>query len=109
MSIERSEDQARCGEQAEGEQAVTRVWRRLAAGLHTAAIGEAAPLCVSGADSMVRLVVQDCGVHPQPLGAMSEAQRRLGSWLVNYVASCVSVAVPGSGYCLALMSPQIGC
>lgn len=78
MSIERSEDQARCGEQAEGEQAVTRVWRRLAAGLHTAAIGEAAPLCVSGADSMVRLVVQDCGVHPQPLGAMSEAQRRIG-------------------------------
>lgn len=78
MSTERSDDQARV-EQAEGEQAVARVWRRLEAGQHTAVIGEAAPLCAMGADSTVRLVVQDCGVHPQPLGAMSEAQRRLGA------------------------------
>lgn len=71
-----------------------RVWQRLRAGLHTVVVREAGSLIPCESPS-VRLIVIDCGMHPQPLGALSEAQRRLAELLGASSSQSALSFVPG--------------
>lgn len=71
-----------------------RLWQRLRAGLHSVVLCDAGSLSQAG-PSTVRLIVIDCGMHSQPLGAFSEAQRRLAELLGSSTTQSPLSFVPG--------------
>jgi len=103
MSVEKSKDQSPAqftsevsaasgfasgsgtGPAADLEARVAKTRQRLCEGLNTVVLGDGDWVVLakqSGAPpAQLRFVVIDCGVHPQPLGAIGEAQRRLGELL----------------------------
>jgi tetratricopeptide (TPR) repeat protein len=78
------------------EEQAERVWQRLRSGLHTVVLSDAGSLSLIQCESSaVRLIVIDCGMHPQPLGALAEAQRRLAELLGTSSSQSALSFVPG--------------
>ncbi|MBL8635281.1 MAG: hypothetical protein JNM40_18795 [Myxococcales bacterium] len=92
-NAKRADESGSEGRDLRDEQLET-LWQRLRAGLHTVVLCDAGSLCPSES-SAVRPIVIDCGMHPQPLGAFSEAQRRLAALLGSSTTQSPLSFVPG--------------
>lgn len=92
-NAKRADESGSEGRDLRDEQMET-LWQRLRAGLHTVVLCDAGSLCPSES-SAVRPIVIDCGMHPQPLGAFSEAQRRLAALLGSSTTQSPLSFVPG--------------